>query len=385
LEEGTHYLFAEGPELRHQSGSGMKRMLKSPAALSVGLVLICSAGRAASAELVDDRAITIRSAREVVEKRGLLIQYLWGKDGFPAQRTPDVVLTNVSSPVAHLTNLARVDEFRIRMAPGLEGLACHFIPRHPKGELVVVHHGHGCTLDDDPGPADIGFGLQRTIYALLREGYGVLGVFMPHMRPGDCTGGHQAMFQMTNIAGSPIKYFLEPTAVSLNYLKTRSGTGYFPSYRAFHMVGLSGGGWTTTVYAAIDPSIRCSFPVAGTIPLFLRSGGSVGDREQFEPSFYRLAGYPDFYVLGTHEAGRKQVQILNRRDDCCFGIAQHDAKATGLPYAEALRLYEQEVQLVLRNSGHGSFRLEIDETAPSHMISHYAIEKLILPELRSAR
>src|SRR5437763_4421549 len=115
---------------------------------------------------------------------------------------------------------------------------------------------------------------------------------MPHMRPGDCAGGHDAMFATTNTIGSPIKYFLEPTAVSLNYLKSSDRAGGFPKYRAFHMVGLSGGGWTTTVYAAIDPTIRCSFPVAGTIPLYLRSGGSVGDREQFEPSFYGMAGYP---------------------------------------------------------------------------------------------
>src|ERR1051325_10361594 len=142
---------------------------------------------------------------------------------------------------------------------------------------------------------------------------------------------------MTNITGSPIKYFLESTAVSLNYLKTWGRAAHFPNYRAVHMAGLSGGGWTTTVYAAIDPSIRCSFPVAGTIPLYLRSGGSIGDREQFEASFYRIAGYPDLYILGAHGRGRKQVQILVRRDDCCFGQAQHDDRAAGCPYAGAMR------------------------------------------------
>jgi hypothetical protein len=208
---------------------------------------------------------------------------------------------------------------------------------------------------------------------------------MPHMRPGDCTGGHDAMFQMTNVTGSPIKFFLEPTAISLNHLKTQSRVGNFPNYQAFHMVGLSGGGWTTTVYAAIDPTIQCSFPVAGTIPLFLRTGGSIGDREQFEPTFYRIAGYPDLYILGAQEEGRKQVQILNRRDDCCFGQAQHDEKKIGLPYADAMRTYERQVQAALTEIGRGSFRMEIDETAPSHMISHWAVEKVILPELRDAR
>ena len=362
-------------------------MKRIPAALIHSLVILVAglfACRVQSAPLIDDRAITIHSARDVAEKRRALIQYLWGGEGFPDRRLPDVVVTNVASPVKQPGHLARVDEFRIDMAPGLQGLAYHFIAERPNRELVVVHHGHGCTLDDDPGPKDAGFGLQRTINGLLREGYGVLGVFMPHMRPGDCTGGHDAMFN-TNTVGSPIKYFLEPTAISLNHLKTRSRAGRFPNYRAFHITGLSGGGWTTTIYAAIDPTIRCSFPVAGTIPLYLRTGGSVGDREQFESSFYKIAGYPDLYIMGAHGRGRKQVQILARRDDCCFGQAQHDEKSAGLPYADAMREYERRVRAALKETGRGSFRLEIDETAPSHMISHHAIDDVLLPELRNAR
>jgi len=339
---------------------------------------------AEAAELVVDRAITVHSGRALAQKRRALLQYLWGAEGFPTRRLPDAVVTNVACPVKQLDHLARVDELRMDLAPGLQGLAYHFIPQRPNLELVVVHHGHACTLDDDPSPRDVGYGLQRTIQALLREGYGVLGVFMPHMRPGDCTGGHEAMFQLTT-TGSPIKYFLEPTALSLNYLKSRSRSDHFPTYRAFHMTGLSGGGWTTTVYAAIDPTIRCSVPVAGTIPLYLRAGGSVGDREQFEPAFYRIAGYPDLYVLGGHGRGRKQVQILVRRDDCCFGEAQHDAKSSGTAYAEAMREYEGRVKAALKEIGRGSFCLEIDETAPSHMISHHAIEDVLVPELRRAR
>jgi hypothetical protein len=337
-----------------------------------------------AAPLLDDRAIGIHSPAEAQEKRRALIKYLWGSEGFPERRLPDLVKTNVATPVSHLTHLARVDELRMDTAPGLQGLAYHFVADRPNGELVVVHHGHGCTLDDDASASDVGYGLQRSIQALLREGYGVLGLFMPHMQPGDCTGQHDRMFK-TNAVGSPLRFFLEPTAIALNYVKTQSRAAEFPAYRAFHMIGLSGGGWTTTVYAAVDPTIRCSFPVAGTIPLYLRTGGSVGDREQFEPSFYKIAGYPDLYILGSAEPGRSQVQILLKRDDCCFGEAQHDAKSSGMPYADAMREYERRVQAVVNQRATGSFRLQIDETAPSHMISHYAIEEIILPELRKVR
>src|SRR5437773_958198 len=191
----------------------MKPIHSSPFCPLALLVIALFASQGQSAQLIDDRGITIHSARDVREKRRALIQYLWGTEGFPDRRLPNVILTNVASPVRHLTHLARVDEFRIDMGPGLQGLAYHFIAQRPNRELVVVHHGHACTLDDDPSPADVGYGLQRTIQALLHEGYGVLGVFMPHMRPGDCTGGHDAMFEKTT-TGSPIKYFLEPTAIS---------------------------------------------------------------------------------------------------------------------------------------------------------------------------
>lgn len=373
--------------MRPISSLGCVPKRRAARALAIAALLVSLAGSvvtAAPATLLDDRTVTIRSAPEVASRRAALIRYLWGSDGFPSTRLPEIVVTNIASPVRQLGSLARVDEFRMPLAPGLEGLAWHFLPERPNGGLVVVHHGHACTLDDDPGPSETGYGLQRTIHGLLREGYGVLGVFMPHMRPGDCTGGHDALFQLKT-TGSPMKYFLEPVVLSLNYLRIAHRRGAFPAYRDFHMVGLSGGGWTTTVYAAIDPTIQCSFPVAGSIPLYLRSGGSVGDLEQFESTFYRLAGYPDLYVLGASGPGRRQVQVLVRRDDCCFGAAQHDEKQTGLGYPGAMQEYEARVSAAVTAAGAGSFRLMIDDVAPSHMISHHTIDHVVLPNLREAR
>src|SRR5262249_29168502 len=106
-----------------------------------------------------------------------------------------------------------------------------------------------------------------------------------------------------------------------------------------------------------------------------------GDREQFERSFYELAGYPDLYLLGSCGRNRRQLQIVIRRDDCCFGEAQHDAQKAGLAYEPAMRGFERAVQETLPGIGPGRFRVAIDEVAPSHMISHHALETLILPEL----
>jgi hypothetical protein len=209
--------------------------------------------------------------------------------------------------------------------------------------------------------------MANALDTFLAEGYAVLAAYMPHMRPGDCrTVPHARMFDLAVSSGSPLKFFLEPVAISLNALK--------PRYKEIHMVGLSGGGWTTTLYAAIDPQIRSSFPVAGTIPLYLRSRGSVGDKEQHLDEFYSLAGYLDLYLLGSYGPGRNQIQILNRRDDCCFGEAQHRTQV-GLDYEPALRVYEKQVQRAVGSLGR--FRLDIDDVAPHHMISPEAVRTMV--------
>ncbi|HVE70444.1 MAG TPA: hypothetical protein VNI54_03675 [Thermoanaerobaculia bacterium] len=231
------------------------------------------------------------------------------------------------------------------------------------------------------------------INALLMDGYGVLAVYMPHVRdaihlgggvyePADGSPSHDAMFNETPATGSPLKCFLEPTIVALNQVQTL--------YSDYHMVGLSGGGWTTTLCAAIDTRIRMSFPVAGTIPLYLRGPSSVGDLEQYISSFYSIAGYPDLYVLGAHGTNRKQVQILNRRDGCCFGEASsHHNQGTPEGWTAAVRQYERDVRLALFNLGPAnmSFRVEIDDATPQshHLVSWNATIGTILAELNGRR
>jgi len=293
--------------------------------------------------------------------------------------------------VGGLNNLERVDTLTITMDAGQTSYAHHFIPQRKINRLVVLHHGHACSFNDTQGFTDAGMGMQRTINGLLTDGYSVLTVYMPHYAQFgnvvDCVSQtHDSMFNIPLATGSPMKFFLEPVAVCLNYLKTRSVADGFPSYQDFSMVGLSGGGWTTTVYAAIDPTIKLSIPVAGTIPLYLRSGGSVGDTEQWLASFYQIAGYPDLYILGSYGPGRKQVQVLNRLDDCCFGEAQHSIAQTGMTYDQAMRDYEYRVRIALYNLGSvGFFRLEIDEAAPGHTITWNNSVNTILSELNGGR
>src|SRR6185436_3311169 len=96
---------------------GLHAVIITSIALSL-LAAMSVSSRAAS--LLDDRSITVYSARDVAAKRRALIQYLWGNDGFPSRRLPDLIRSNVPSPVKFLENLSRVDEFRIDSAPGLQ-------------------------------------------------------------------------------------------------------------------------------------------------------------------------------------------------------------------------------------------------------------------------
>ena len=378
------------PPPRPNGSSPAKGIFVHNTGILLTTILFCIA---ASSNGVDDRHITIKSPADADAKRAALIKFIWGETGMPAKTLP-AVEKNDKSPVSGLEALKRVDTLTITMEAGEKGYAHHFIPQKANNRLVILHHGHAITFADDPS-LDKGYGMQRTINGLLKAGYSVLAVYMPHManftthltvvNVNPMT--HDEMFRKIKVQnGSAMKFFLEPVAVSLNYLKTKSAADDFPAYKDFSMIGLSGGGWTTTIYAAIDPTISLSIPVAGTTPLYLRFGGSVGDTEQYLAEFYRIAGYPDLYVLGAHGAGRQQIQILNRRDDCCFGQAQHDAKLAGMSWDDAVRTYERNVQNALKTLGEsGVFRVEIDDAAPAHMISWNAFTKIILPELNAWR
>lgn len=375
----------------------------------------------------DDSAIHITSAARIAPTRESLLTNIFNSATLPNPTVPtaDVHLNVNPSTVpaalhdelfgllGQLSNVGRVDmlEYPMKDAGGnvvFTSLAWHFIPASgEKNKLVIVHQGHDSTLidavlgQDTGGPG--GRGLAATIDALLFDGYSVLAMYMPQYRPDDrATPNHAHLMNdvQPQGGGSGTRFFLEPVRAFLSYLETKSASDGFPLYTAFYMTGIEGGGWTTTVYAAIDPTIELSFPVAGSIPLYLRcpTGGATTyhhDAEQFQGNgIYHLAGYQDLYVLGatgTTATGfpRHQTQILDRADDCCFGAAQQAASLG--PWDESVNQYELAVRYALLVIGQGGmFRVEIDETNVSadghyHMVGHGQIFRTILGELDDAR
>ena len=78
------------------------------------------------------------------------------------------------------------------------------------------------------------------------------------------------------------------------------------------------------LYAAIDPRIQLSVPVAGSVPCDFRH--TSWDYEQrCNSTWAQVANYSTLYALAALERNRSSVQILHEQDPCCFhGCGRHD-------------------------------------------------------------
>jgi hypothetical protein len=126
----------------------------------------------------------------------------------------------------------------------------------------------------------------------------------------DDTAAHDKLALLKPATGSPLKYFLGPALASLDYALSKR------SYDIIGAVGLSGGGWTTTMLAAIDPRIERSYAVAGSVPTAYRSADPEGDWEQYAVPF----SYLDLYAMSVATEG-KSFLFYNGKDPCCFQAA----------------------------------------------------------------
>ena len=244
----------------------------------------------------------------------------------------------------------------------IESRVHHFVPRDPNNEVVLYHQGHagGFILGKD------------TIERFLDQGYAVLAFSMPLLglnnqptvklvRQGNLkltTHDHIKFLAPEN--GHPIRYFIEPVVIGLNYLQHEF------SYTSVAMVGISGGGWTTMLAAAIDTRISKSFPVAASYPIYLRSNEprDWGDYEQIEPTIYQTVNYLELYILGSFGPDRKQLQVVNQYDSCCFA---------GLKW----ETYRDVIRKRVQNLGSGEFDVFMDTTHAEHKISTTAQDRML--------
>jgi pimeloyl-ACP methyl ester carboxylesterase len=208
--------------------------------------------------------------------------------------------------------------------------------------------------------------LQR----LLKAGYPVLALAMPLL--GDNSQpvvqlrrhgpvrlcDHDFLALVDHEFGRPsIRFFVEPVLAGINRLAAEGAD-------RFAMLGWSGGGWTTTLCAALDPRIRASYSVAGSLPFSQRRRGEMSDYENHLPALYELANYPELYVLSASGPSRSAMQILNEYDTVAWSGRR------GLAY-------ERRVQDTLGRLGSGRFSCVIDDTWTGHGISRAALDRIL--------
>jgi hypothetical protein len=306
-----------------------------------------------------DSLLHIQNQDDIGKLKNNLINFIWSGNDFPLSKLPDDIQMNISnSAYDELVNLERIDQITVEMDYGVNSISYLFVPESSNNKLIIYHQGHDGNF----------YKGKETIQFFLEKNYTVLAFSMPLLGMNN-----QPIVEISNIGNikltshehlrflessnfSPIKFFMEPITISLNYLEKNY------NFLSYYMVGISGGGWTVTLYSTIDDRISQTYSVAGSLPIYLRSiPENRGDYEQWVPELYQIANYLDLYTLSSYGDDRKFVQIFNKYDPCCYA-------------GDLYKSYENEIKNLVLKLEKGYFEIYLDETHKNHKISNFALE-----------
>ena len=302
-----------------------------------------------------DSLILINSKNDIINKREQLSNFIWN-DQVPYSSTILVDENIVDERYQNLSNLKSIHRLNVSMEYGVNSIAYLFLPENSNGKLIIYHQGHGGDFVN--GKDHIDFFLDKN-YSILAFSMPLLGmnnqpiIDLEHFGKIKFTDHKQLRF-LESSEFSPVKFFIEPIGVSLNYLDENF------DFDSYYMMGISGGGWTTVLFSAIDDRISQSYSVAGTVPIFMRSDSkNIGDYEQIIPELYAITNYLELYILNSYGDNRIHVQIFNNNDPCCFS-----GNFSGI--------YDHKINERLIKLDKGNFFLYVDDTHNEHKISEYS-------------
>eukprot|EP00658_Telonema_sp_P-2_P072572 TRINITY_DN61697_c0_g1_i2.p1 TRINITY_DN61697_c0_g1~~TRINITY_DN61697_c0_g1_i2.p1 ORF type:complete len:380 (-),score=71.73 TRINITY_DN61697_c0_g1_i2:218-1357(-) len=260
-----------------------------------------------------------------LSRRASMIEAVWGYDaGLPPRATPDTITkTNVTGVSQLEWNLGSPGPnapaiiskvYEVRKAPG-GGRA----PR-----AFLLHHGHSLAPEPSGNWYDhynmsgfLGDMADADVYILSMPLYGcnaIAGIRSSHSwfqqfeRPGNSP--------IVN-SSSTLRYFLEPVVLTANY-------AFSLGYESVSLTGKSGGGWTTTLVAAMDTRLHLTIPDAGSIPFEFNHTSWDYEQLPLRGELYARCDYTCMYILAGLEPGRLSVQVLHEDDPCCFrGRGRH--------------------------------------------------------------
>ena len=308
-----------------------------------------------------DSLIRIYDKSDIDKKRNFLTEFFW--DVGSLQRVKDKSqLPEVESGISDsnykdFQNLKRIDRLTVEMEYGINSISYLFLPEQSNEKLILYHQGHGG--DFLLGKDTIQFFLDRN-FTVLAMSMPLLGMNNQPVVEIDGLGemkliSHNQFRLLEANNFNPMKLFLDPIQINLNFLDKEY------NFKQYSMIGLSGGGWTTVVYSAIDERISDSFSVGGSIPFYLRvDSRDMGDYEQTNIELYKNVNYLELYVLSAYGDGRQHVQIFNKNDPCCFS-------------GNGYETYEFVVKDKMSQLAKGNFQIFIDDTHNEHKISEYVM------------
>lgn len=157
---------------------------------------------------------------------------------------------------------------------------------------------------------------------------------------------HEYLKFFEPLNGHPMRVMVDHIFGGINYATSLT------HYDKIVMAGLSGGGWSTTLVAAIDSRISLSMSVAGSLPISMRTvhPRNFGDWEQQEHDLYSVASYWELYLLAA-ENGRKHTLIYNELDSCCFG--GQGIMAMAAPLAQSAFNLNGEIKVLVQKEEAG--------------------------------
>ena len=308
-----------------------------------------------------DSLIRIYDKSDIEQKRNFLTEFFWDVGSLQRvkdkSQLPEVEFGISDFNYKDFQNLKRIDRLTVEMEYGINSVSYLFLPEQPNEKLILYHQGHGG--DFLLGKDTIKFFLDRnfTVFAMTMP---LLGMNNQPVIEIDGIGkiklnSHNQLRLLEANDFNPMKLFLDPIQINLNFLDKEY------NFKRYSMIGLSGGGWTTVVYSAIDERISDSFSVAGSMPFYLRVDvRDMGDYEQRNIELYQNVNYLELYVLSAYGDGRKHIQIFNKNDPCCFS-------------GNGYETYEFVIKDKISQLGKGNFQIFIDDTHTQHKISDHIL------------
>tara|TARA_Y100001936_G_C16073413_1_gene672334 strand:- start:1378 stop:2508 length:1131 start_codon:yes stop_codon:yes gene_type:complete len=312
-----------------------------------------------------DSLIKIESSDDILSKKNNLKNFIWKTQEMKYMSEPLVEKKIYDERFVNLDNIQQIDKLTIKMEYDVNSIAYVFFPENPNNELVIYHQGHSGDF----------FNGYETINQLLKNNYSVIAFSMPLLG-----GNNQPTVQVPNLGVitlknhnnfqhldtedfSSIKFFVHPISISMDYLEKNH------NFKNYHMIGLSGGAWVTTLYSAIDDRILKSYAVSGPLPRFLTVNvyGNEGDYELNNSSLYNKANYLELFVMSSFGNDRLHMKIMNKYDPCCY-------------YGVTYQTFEKNIQNKMEKLDSGTFKIHLDKINKKHSISKESMN-LILSSL----